>query len=113
MLKGITSTRTGVTRIGTPNTAPPIALIMEAAQGRREALSAFFCRAGCITITVPDTDRPASWCPPIVPDLLVLPEPAGPSAPEVNTLRARFPHCPVAVTTELDPVNRHRPLATI
>jgi len=113
MLKGITSTRNDVTRIGTATTAPPIILIVEAAPGRREALSAFFRRAGCIAITVPDTGRPATGCPSIVPDLLVLPEPAGPSAPVVDTLRARFPHCPVAVTSVLEPVNNHQPLATI
>jgi len=113
MLKGITSTRNGVTRIGTANTAPPIILIVEAAPGRQEALSAFFRRAGCITIAVSATDRPDSWCPPIIPDLLVLPDPAGPCAPEVDALRARFPYCPVAVTSVLDCLTHLQPLASM
>jgi hypothetical protein len=113
LLKGITGTRNNVTRIGTANTSPPIILIVEAAPGRREVLSAFFRRAGCIAIAIAVAEQPASWCPPIVPDLLVLPEPAGPCAPEVDTLRARYPQCPVAVTSVLDCVNHHQPPASI
>jgi len=113
LLKGMTTTRNGVTRIGTGNTSPPIILIVEAEPGRREVLSAFFRRAGCIAIAIAVAEQPASWCPPVVPDLLVLPEPAGLCAPEVDTLRARYPQCPVAVTSVLDCVNHQQPLAPI
>jgi hypothetical protein len=112
LLKGITCTRNGVTGIGTANTSLPIILIVEAGPGRREVLSDFFRRAGCIVISITVGEQSASWCPPIVPDLLVLPEPAGLCAPEVDTLRARFPQCPVAVTSVLDCVNYHQPLAS-
>ena len=113
LLQGMAITRNGVTRIGTANTSPPIILIVEAEPGRREVLSAFFRRAGCIAIAIAVSEQPASWCPPVVPDLLVLPEPAGLCAPEVDTLRARYPQCPVAVTSVLECVNHHQPLAPI
>jgi CheY-like chemotaxis protein len=109
MLKGVASTRIGVTGIGTSNTTPPIILIVEAAPDRREVLSNFFRRAGCITIAVPESDQLTSSCPPIIPDLLVLPEQVGPAVPQADTLRVRYPHCPVAITSVLDCVNHHQP----
>jgi hypothetical protein len=101
MLKGITSTINGVARIGT-GPVPPIIFIVDAAHARREVLSGFFRSAGCTAIAVADVEQPGSWCPLIVPDLLVLPEPAGWCARGVDTLRARYPQCPVAVTSVLD-----------
>ena len=112
MLKGITSTINGVARIGT-DPAPPTILIVDAAHARREVLSGFFRRAGCTAIAVADVEQPATLWPPVAPDLLVLPEPAGLCACGVDTVRARYPHCPVAVTSVLECLDHDQPWAPI
>lgn len=110
MLNGITGTINGLPRVGAGNPAPPVILIVDAAHDRREALAAFFRSAGCTVSAVADadayTEQPASLRAPIFPDLLVLPDRAGPTAHGVDNLRARYPHCQVAVTSVLESVNQ-------
>jgi hypothetical protein len=111
MINSITSTINGVARIGTG--PPPTILIVDAVHARREVLSGFFRRAGCTVIAVADIEQPATLWPPIVPALLVLPDPAGLCARTVDTVRARYPQCPVAVTSVLECPDHYQPRAPI
>lgn len=108
ILRGLTS------RVGAPSPgsgrhadmvpAAPITLILDEAPDRLEVLSAYFRHAGCAVIAVGNAEQALSLRPDVAPDLLVLPEPPPGSGDDgLSTLRERYPQCPVAVTSVLDP----------
>lgn len=113
ILRGLTSRAGGASpgsgRHADMVPAAPITLILDEAPDRLEVLSAYFGDAGCAVIAVGDAEQALSLRPDVAPDLLVLPQPPpGGGDGGLDTLRERYPQCPVAVTSVLDPGDHHR-----
>lgn len=86
-----------------PLTAPKV-LIVDDEPDQLSLLSTYFLRAGCQVVAAIDAEHALDLPPDISPDLMVLDLrlPGIDGWYLTERLQARFPHCPVAITSVLD-----------
>lgn len=83
---------------------PPMTLIVDDEPDQLVLLTAYFHRAGCTVIGVPTAEQALALPPDVRLDLMVLDLrlPGIDGWQLTSRLRARYPDCPIAITSVLD-----------